>query len=77
MRYVSYKEVTMKETTTPKYPFPVSEKYGPDPILLRKKGLSNTNKKEFDDYKKMVDDPGYMQFAINKIALELSHFLSK
>lgn len=53
------------------------DKFGPDPIILRKQGVSNSEKKKFDLYKKRLDDPSYMDFAINKIAMELSHFLSK
>ncbi len=53
------------------------DKFGPDPIILRKKGVTSTAKKKFDLYKKRLDDPNYMDFAINKIAMELSHFLSK
>ena len=55
----------------------VEEDFGPDPVILRKKGLGATAKKKFTYYKQKVDDPGYMEFAINKIAMELSHFLSK
>jgi hypothetical protein len=38
--------------------------FGPDPI-------------KYDLYKRKIEDPGYMEFAINKIAVELTHFLSK
>lgn len=53
------------------------EEYGPDPILLRKTGAVNDSRKKFDQYKRKINDPNYMDFAINKIAMELSHFLSK
>jgi hypothetical protein len=55
---------------------PESE-YGPDPIILRKRGLARNIRNKFELYKQKVDDPSYMDYAINKIALELTHFLSK
>ncbi|MCB1140691.1 MAG: hypothetical protein H7A24_07950 [Leptospiraceae bacterium] len=51
--------------------------FGPDPIILRKRGLARNIRTKFDLYKKKIEDPSYMEFAINKIALELTHFLSK
>lgn len=53
------------------------ELFGPDPVILRKRGLQYTKMKKFSNYKNKIDDPSYMDFAINKIALELSHFLTK
>ena len=51
--------------------------YGPDPVILRKRGLQATQNKKFKNYKSKIDDQDYIDFAINKIALELSHFLTK
>ncbi|MEM7179980.1 MAG: hypothetical protein AAF518_03645 [Spirochaetota bacterium] len=56
--------------------FVKEDEYGPDPIILRKRGSARNMHKKFELYKRKVDDPKYMEFAINKIALELSHFLS-
>ncbi len=55
---------------------PESE-YGPDPVILRKRGLARNTHSKFELYKKKLNDPYYMEFAINKIAMELTHFLSK
>jgi hypothetical protein len=54
-----------------------TEEFGPDPVLLRKRGMSATIPKKFTNYKKKVDDPAYMDYAINKIAMEISHFITK
>lgn len=55
---------------------PVSQ-YGPDPVLLRKRGVARIAKERFELYKRRIEDPAYMEYAINKIASELTHFLSK
>jgi len=55
---------------------PESE-YGPDPVMLRKRGLARNTHTKFELYKKKLNDPYYMEYAINKIAMELTHFLSK
>lgn len=55
---------------------PVS-KYGPDPILLRKRGIARIARERYELYKRRIEDPDYMEYAINKIASELTHFLSK
>ncbi|EQA52083.1 hypothetical protein LEP1GSC052_1182 [Leptospira kmetyi serovar Malaysia str. Bejo-Iso9] len=34
-------------------------------------------KRKFEDYKKKLEDPSYIDFAIDKIAMEISHFLAK
>lgn len=75
-RTFCYREVTMKKYKIVGNLAEV-EKFGPDPIILRKKGVQAVANKKFDLYKKRLDDPNYMDFAINKIAMELSHFLSK
>ncbi|MCG6140886.1 hypothetical protein EHQ23_08280 [Leptospira bourretii] len=54
-----------------------TEEFGPDPVLLRKRGMASTIQKKFENYKKKIDDPAYMDYAINKIAMEISHFISK
>ena len=54
-----------------------TDEFGPDPVLLRKRGMSDTIEKKFRNYKKKVNDPAYMEYAINKIAMEISHFISK
>ena len=50
-----------------------------DQILLYfgKRGISRNLQNKYDLYKRKIEDPGYMDFAINKIAVELTHFLSK
>ncbi|ASV11543.1 MULTISPECIES: hypothetical protein [Leptospira] len=53
-----------------------SENFGPDPVILRKRGMP-VKKRKFEDYKKKLEDPSYIDFAIDKIAMEISHFLSK
>lgn len=51
--------------------------YGPDPVMLRKSGRSTKNSRKSEAYKKRIEDPTYMDFAINKIAVELLHFIQK
>ncbi|MCB1179214.1 MAG: hypothetical protein KDK36_16655 [Leptospiraceae bacterium] len=51
--------------------------YGPDPIILRKRGVSRKTHQKYDLYKRKINHPDYMEYAINKIAVELTHFLSK
>jgi len=53
------------------------EKFGPDPVLMKKKGLSNTEPRDISIYKKKIVDENYLEHAIDRIAMELSHFLSK
>ena len=52
-------------------------RYGPDPVLMKKKGLSQPIPRDISEYKKKIRDDNYMEHAINRIAMELSHFLSK
>ena len=54
-----------------------NEGFGPDPLLQRKKGLKDTLSRDVLDYKDKIEDAGYMRYAIDKIALELMHFLVK
>ncbi|MCG9874244.1 MAG: hypothetical protein O9346_03240 [Leptospiraceae bacterium] len=51
--------------------------FGPDPVMLRKSGQSSKIIKKSESYKKRILDPNYMDFAIDKIAVELLHFISK
>lgn len=51
--------------------------FGPDPVMLRKSGQSSKIVKRSEAYKKRLEDPTYMDFAIDKIAVELLHFISK
>jgi hypothetical protein len=73
----SYREVTMANILYSKGNQGPVHEYGPDPVILRKRGISRVAKEKFELYKKKIEDPDYMEFAINKIALELTHFLSK
>ena len=52
-------------------------RFGPDPILSKKKGLAQPAPRDISTYKKKIMDDKYMEHAINMIAMELSHFLSK
>lgn len=54
-----------------------TDEYGPDPVLLRKKGMSESMQKKYKNYRKKLADPAYMDYAIHKIALEISHYISK
>lgn len=60
-----------------KVPLKPINQYGPDPVLLRKRGITRIVKDKYDLYKRRIEDPNYMEYAINKIASELTHFLSK
>ena len=51
--------------------------YGPDPVLMKKKGISVALDKNLKDYKKKINDDNYMEHAIDRIAMELSHFLAR
>ena len=51
--------------------------FGPDPLLLKKQGQTEIISRDVNVYKKKIRDNSYMDFAINRIALELMHFLSK
>ncbi len=53
------------------------EQFGPDPILLKKKGVNRPVPRTISEYKKKILDDTYMEHAINRIAMELSHFLAK
>ncbi len=51
------------------------EGFGPDPLLLKKRGLSDIRSRDISEFKKKILDDKYMDHAINRIAMELSHFL--
>lgn len=52
--------------------------FGPDPVMLRKSGRTDkSKKKKSETYKNRIEDPMYMDFAIDKIAVELLHFIAK
>lgn len=52
-------------------------KFGPDPLLQRKQGLKDTPPRDILEYKEKIEDASYMRYAIDKVALELMHFLVK
>ena len=54
-----------------------SGRLGPDPVLLKKRGLSDSNPRNISDYKERIKDKDYMEHAIDRIAMELMHFLAK
>ena len=51
--------------------------FGPDPLLRKKQGLKNSLSRDIIGYKDKIEDAGYMRYAIDKIAMELMHFLVK
>jgi len=53
-----------------------AREYGPDPVLMKKKGLPS-DERNIADFKKKIKDDNYMDHAIDRIALELMHFLAK
>lgn len=50
--------------------------YGPDPVLMKKKGMPS-DERNISEFKKKIMDDHYMEHAIDRIALELMHFLAK
>ncbi|GIX43395.1 MAG: hypothetical protein KatS3mg129_3128 [Leptospiraceae bacterium] len=48
-----------------------------DPLVLKKQGITYFQKKDISYYKKKIIDEKYMEHAINRIAMELSHFILK
>ncbi len=48
---------------------------GPDPLLMKKRGLPIQGPRNIKAYKKKIKDEMYMDHAINRIAMELMHFL--
>lgn len=73
---IRYREVTMKETLE-KDREVLDEEFGYDPVVLRKQGIILNHHRDISEYKKKIIDERYMEHAINRIAMELSHFLAK
>ena len=48
-----------------------------DPLLLKKQGQKKALNQDINDYKTKIQDEKYINYAIDKIALELMHFLIK
>ncbi|MCS7205521.1 MAG: hypothetical protein NZ853_07475 [Leptospiraceae bacterium] len=48
-----------------------------DPLLLRKQGLNYIKKKDIEYYRKLLLDEKYLDHAIRRIAMEISHFILK
>ncbi len=53
------------------------ERFGPDPLLYRKQGLQGSLSRDILGYKRKIEDQQYMEYAIDRIAMELMHFLVK
>ncbi|MBL8021642.1 MAG: hypothetical protein JNM27_18365 [Leptospirales bacterium] len=53
----------------------LEEYVGPDPLLMKKRGLPIQGPRDIKAYKKKIKDATYMDHAINRIAMELMHFL--
>lgn len=53
------------------------ESFGPDPVLMKKIGATDQRPNDLDYYKKKIKDKKYIDHAIHRIAMELSHFLSR
>lgn len=54
-----------------------SERFGPDPVLMKKIGAQGDGERDLSFYKQKILDDDYIDHAINRIAMELSHFLSR
>lgn len=50
--------------------------FGPDPVLMKKKGTPYIDR-DIDEFKRKISDKDYMEHAIDRIALELMHFLAR
>ena len=50
--------------------------YGPDPVLLKKQGMPSESR-NIEVYRQKIADEDYLNHAINRIAMELSHFIAK
>ncbi len=48
-----------------------------DPAILKKQGILYLQKKDLSYYRKKIVDENYMDHAINRIAMELMHFILK
>ncbi|MFN3603331.1 MAG: hypothetical protein ACK4UJ_01340 [Leptonema sp. (in: bacteria)] len=54
-----------------------SKEWEEDPMVLKKQGLDYLRRKDISYYKKKIIDENYMEHAIQRIAMELSHFIIK
>jgi hypothetical protein len=70
-----YREVTMKTLLDQEIPVEGSD-FGPDPILMKKRGLPY-ERRNIAEFKKKIQDMDYMDHAIDRIALELMHFIAR
>ncbi len=48
-----------------------------DPMILKKQGIEYLKRKDISYYKKKIIDENYLDHAIERIAMELSHFILK
>ncbi len=55
----------------------LDEEFGYDPVVLRKQGIMSNHHRDISSFKRKIIDDRYMEHAINRIAMELSHFLAK
>ncbi|MBW7858092.1 MAG: hypothetical protein H3C43_07365 [Leptonema sp. (in: Bacteria)] len=55
----------------------LDEEFGFDPVVLRKQGIVPDDHRDITSFKRKIVDKKYMEHAINRIAMELSHFLVK
>lgn len=55
----------------------VLDSFGPDPVILRKKGLRQFANKNMQEFKSRINDEVYLTHAIDRIAVELMHHLVK
>lgn len=51
--------------------------FGPDPVMLRKRGLKQFASRDINDFKSRINDDAYLTHAIDRIAVELMHHLVK
>ncbi len=72
----NYKDVQMDTLLKKEFTKNV-DRFGPDPLLKRKQGLKNSLSRDILEYKNKINDEDYMIYAIDKIAVELIHFLVK
>lgn len=54
-----------------------TELFGPDPVLMKKQGQLRSEPRDIREYRRKISDKDYLEHAIDRIAMELSHFLSR
>lgn len=59
------------------YEFEENKEFEQDPMVLKKQGIEYFRKKDISYYKKKIIDENYLEHAIQRIAMELSHFILK